>query len=421
MIGLRMNKARTKIGFQYFTSEEYFTNQYLNVWMPTLRQAGATEVYFSSGFDYAIPEDVIKCAIENDLTPSLHFTTELPTPQQANEIFFLFDLYAKWGIASVILGKKPNIKESWQITGWQNENLIDQFLNRLIPLVEYSIKVGLKPVLSPLQPGGNFWDTAFMELVMRGLELRRLKEILEQISLASFGYTYNRPLSWGMGGPERWSISKPYSTPKGDEDQLGFHNFEWIQAIGQKIVGKRLPVVILDAGFPASDDLQQYISSVQKILTALGYKERVDLSQNDQIKIDETIEVCAFSLDSLQEFHKGRMDVTAFEKIFLIKALQANKCSSEPKGKKPIRHYLLLPKHESGVPDVVLNKVKPFIKKFHPTIGFSLEEAQLASKVSIFPDPLLFSTTEINRLRSAGCVVQVLPENGIDIATSLQG
>jgi len=416
-----MDKVRTKIGFQYFTSEDYFTYQQLNVWMPILRQAGATVLYFSSGLDYAIPEDVIQCAIENDLTPSLHFTTELPTPQQVSEILYLFDLYAKWGVASVILGKKPNIKASWQITGWQNENLIDLFLDRLVPLMEHSIKVGLKPVLSPLQPGGNFWDTAFMELVLRGLEMRSLREILGQISLASFGYTYNKPLSWGMGGPERWSISKPYSTKEGHEDQLGFHNFEWIQTIGQKIVGKRLPVVILDAGFPESEDLQQYVTSVQKILTAFGYKERVDLSQNDQIKIDETIEVCAFSLDSLQKFHKGSMDVTSFGKIFLKNSIQANTHSSEPKGTKTIRHYLLLPKHESGVSDVVLNKVKPFIKKFHPTIGFSLEEAYLASKVSIFPDSLLFSTTDINRLRSAGCVVQVLPENGIDIATSLQG
>ena len=80
-----------------------------------------------------------------------------------------------------------------------------------------------------------------------------------------------------------------------------------------------------------------------------------------------------------------------------------------------------MPAYKTGVSDVVLSKVRPIIKKFQPTIGFSLEEAIWAHKVTIFPDSGLFPDEMINRLRLSGCVVDVLPESGIEIATSLQG
>jgi hypothetical protein len=72
------------------------------------------------------------------------------------------------------------------------------------------------------------------------------------------------------------------------------------------------------------------------------------------------------------------------------------------------------------VSDVVLNKVRPLIKKFRPTLGFSIEEALHAAKVTVFPDPNIFTAEQINKLRVAGCDVEILPQAGIEIATLLQ-
>jgi hypothetical protein len=88
---------------------------------------------------------------------------------------------------------------------------------------------------------------------------------------------------------------------------------------------------------------------------------------------------------------------------------------------KFLSHYLLLPSYASGVSDVVLNKIRPLIKNLKPTVGFSLEEALHASKVSIFPDPNIFKDEHIRTLRQAGCKVEILPNSGIEIATYLQG
>lgn len=415
-----MDKVVTEIGLQYFTSQEYLINQQLNSWLPSLQRIGASAVVFSAGFDFAVPEDVIQCAINNQLKPVVHFTTILPTAQHFGEVSYLFDLYAKWGVESVILGDKPNIRDSWGMGEWRHENLINQFLNRFVSLAQHSIEVGLIPVFPPLQPGGEFWDTAFLELALEGLKQRQVWRVLDDLVLSSYGYTFNKPLTWGRGGPERWSISKPYSTPEGQEDQLGFHNFEWMEAISQKVTRENLPVMILDAGSPGKGNLDNYLESVQKILNACQNRQSNEVIGDDLITMNESVSLCAFSLDTLDKCHGGKLDISTLEKIFGQRSVQEKMDMPQASNAKFIHHYLLLPKHESGVSDVVLNKVRPFIKKYQPTIGFSLEEASLAEKVSIFPDPLLFTTTEVNRLRSAGCVVQVLPESGIDIATSLQ-
>jgi len=415
-----MEKVITDIGFQYFTSQDYFINQQLNSWLPSLRRIGATAVVFSAGFDFAVPEDVIQCAINNQLKPIVHFTTTLPTAQYFGEISYLFDLYKKWGVESVILGDKPNIRDSWGMVEWHHEDLVNQFLNRFVPLAQHSVEVGLPPVFPPLQPGGEFWDTAFLELALEGLIKRQVLDVLDDLMLSSYGYTFNKPLTWGRGGPERWSISKPYSTPEGQEDQLGFYNFEWMQVVSQKVTRKNLPVMILDAGSPGKGNSENYLESVNKILNACQKGQSNGGRIGDELEINGSVASCVFSLDTLEKSHDGKLDISTLEKIFGHHSVQEKIDVSHDSNKKLLHHYLLLPKHESGVSDVVLNKVRPFIKKYQPTIGFSLDEASLAQKVSIFPDPLLFTTTEINQLRSTGCVVQVLPESGIDIATSLQ-
>jgi hypothetical protein len=79
-----------------------------------------------------------------------------------------------------------------------------------------------------------------------------------------------------------------------------------------------------------------------------------------------------------------------------------------------------LPAHTSGISDVILNKIRPLIKHRQTTVGFSPSEAKFARKVSIYPDPIVFSDEVIDELRSAGCTVEILPDSGIDIATMIQ-
>jgi hypothetical protein len=421
-----MTKTNQKIGFSYFTSPEFLVRKRVETWFPILRQLGGSLVVLESGFDRAIPEDVFQSAKNHSLEPIIHFTFELPLARKFNELSVLLDAYNKWGVKTVILGDKPNCKDAWPTAGWHYDNLVDHFLDRFIPLANYIAQIGMTPVLPPLQPGGDYWDTAFVELVLRGLKRRRLTSLLEKLNLSSYGYTFNRPLSWGAGGPERWSSSRPYLTPDGQQDQLGFQNFEWHQAMALRVTGKQIPVLILDAGAPGDEKLLQNqdraIESIQLILQACRGKENGEIASEDEYPVfNGSVLGCTFSMDSLLELMKDDLSIEVLHGIFKPEESEQAKNILTNTSLKQIEHYLLLPTHESGVSDVVLNKVRPIIKILRPTIGFSLEEAMSARKVSVFPDSVVFTDEKINRLRTAGCIVDILPQSGIEIATSLQG
>lgn len=418
-----MLNAKYKIGFSYFSSPEYLVSKELDTWMPNLSQLGASMVIFSAGFDRAIPEDAFISAGDNGLEPIVHLTSKLPLARKFNDVAILMDVYAKWGVDKIILGDKPNTKNAWPKAGWHYENLVDHFLDRFIPLATRAVQVGLNPVFPPLAPGGDYWDTAFLELILLGLSRRHLDDVIQKLILSSYGYTFNQPLTWGKGGPERWSASKPYLTPEGQEDQMGFHNFEWNQAMGQRTLGKEMPVIILNAGRPGNGAKKiapdVLIEDIQQILKAC--KEKPDEDASEKLpEFNEFVIGCNFSLDTLDQIVNGKLSFDDLQYIFGENRGGQSKSSTEKNKMKMITHYLLLPSHKSGVSDAVLNKVLPFIKKLHPTVGFSLEEATYARKVSVYPDSILFKSEQLDYLRSEGCFVEVLPQSGIDIATNLQ-
>ena len=327
------------------------------------------------------------------------------------------------GVNHIIFGDKPNTRQAWPVAGWHYENLVDHFIDRFIPLATFAVQKGAHPVFAPLHPGGDYWDTAFMELALTGLRQRRLDDILENLVLACYGYTFNKPLTWGNGGPQRWPFSKPYQTPDGQEDQCGFMNFEWAQAQSEKATGMKKPVMIINSGYPGTVFSQPESDVTLKAIRDIHYACRDEGTQGEDqvlINFDEFVLNVGFSLPTIEQTIGGEFSPKRLEELLQSEKLESEKMVAGDDTQKIIPHYLLLPSHASGVSDVVLNKVRPLIKKFHPTVGFSIDEAAHAQKVSIYPDPLLFSQEQINELRSLGCIVEELPETGIDIAMSLQ-
>jgi hypothetical protein len=422
--GMIMSQTIQNIGFSYFSGQDYLVQNKVETWFPFIKKLGATQLVLESEFDRAVPEDVVQYARENGMEPIIHFRSELPLARTFNDVATILDAYAKWDVKYVILGDKPNVKSAWPTAGWHFDHLVDHFLDRFIPLADYVERISMNPLLPPMQPGGDYWDTAFLEMTVQGLKRRQMTPLLEKLCLASYGYTFGHPLSWGEGGPERWSSSKPYFTPDGQEDQLGFQNFEWAQDVVNKVVGKRMPMLILDAGNPWLEPVElspeKVIESIQLILEACkGHENEAVIEQIDYPTLNGSILGCIFSLETIKKMMGEEVSISILQNIF--KSDRNPKSASSNVVQKQIKHYLLLPAHEAGVSDVVLNKVRPIIKQLRPTIGFSLEEAKTARKVSVFPDSLLFTDDKIKSLRAAGCIVEVLPQTGIEIATHLKG
>jgi hypothetical protein len=71
----------------------------------------------------------------------------------------------------------------------------------------------------------------------------------------------------------------------------------------------------------------------------------------------------------------------------------------------PIDHYLLLPSYDWGIPENVLDRIRPIIRETRPTIGFSLIEAMNARKVTVWNEDGAFSEHDLQMLREAGCQI----------------
>jgi hypothetical protein len=88
-------------------------------------------------------------------------------------------------------------------------------------------------------------------------------------------------------------------------------------------------------------------------------------------------------------------------------------------GEFQFSHYLLLPSFEWGVADWHLNVTRPFIKRHRPTVGFALEEALQAEKVTVVGGEEYFSEKQLTYLRNQGCLVRRIEGDGTKIASQL--
>ncbi len=86
---------------------------------------------------------------------------------------------------------------------------------------------------------------------------------------------------------------------------------------------------------------------------------------------------------------------------------------------RPISHYLLLPTFEWGSADWHLEAIQPFIKKYQPTIGFSPVEASHAKRVTVIGGASNVPESIIDGLLAAGCVVEQISGDGMNIASHM--
>ena len=85
----------------------------------------------------------------------------------------------------------------------------------------------------------------------------------------------------------------------------------------------------------------------------------------------------------------------------------------------PIDHYLLLPVYEWGIADFHLEVTRPFIQKYHPTIGFSVNEAAYARRITVIGGVETFSEELLENFRQSGSIVERISGDGTSIATQL--
>ena len=434
---------QSRIGFHYYTDTLHYAEKDLQTWLPILKKMKASWLVLQTSENRSIPEFFIRGLIEEGISPVIHFTVPLGANLE-KELFPLIYTYGKWGVHEAIFFDRPNLRSSWQDNAWAQADIVDAFANIYLPLANMAIDSGINPGLSPLYPGGSYWDTTFLKSVLEKFISRRQSSVMNNLFLSAYGWYNHHSLDWGAGGPQKWINAKPYQTPQGEQDHKGFRINEWYSSIAHTVTGKRYPIILLGAGIPCDpaqanlinfrwDNHAELNMAISRLLEGeLVLNPEQNGAYLKPIK-DEVMACCFYKLAS--DLKPGEMDFAWYhgtqanipvtnEYLNWIDINSGQIDSpvakiSHPDSGRSISHYLLLPVYEWGIADWQLDVIRPFVKKYQPTIGFSIEEASMADQVTVLGSRQSFSDSDLNRLRENGCKVVQITGDGTSIATQM--
>lgn len=517
---LPLPQYNNRLGFHYFPDTLHYRDNDLETWLPELKTLGSSWLTLIAPNSRAIPESFVKGLLTAGIEPVLHFQLPLDPVPSVNDVRLLFESYARWGVHYACLFDRPNVRSAWSPASWVQNNLVERFLDNFIPLAQAALESGLVPVFPPLEPGGDYWDTAFLRLALHGIQRRGAGDLLENLVLGAYAWTGKRRLDWGAGGPERWPLARPYDEIPDSEDQRGFRIFEWYLAISKTILREPLPVILLaggtrpgdsgcdtqsadlsshsqrnlaiaelmadggivfdpvnhetlepvpdevlacnfwllnaDAGSPDSKDAWfrpdgatlPVVGAFWGWLAGRKLREQESMFHaggNSSNHDDQDDKQEYFDLDDLHAHPKYTADsvnepipvpVPDPETVLaeaIIEAPQPNDITLSPiertapimdqagddERQRIISHYLLLPSYDWGVSDWHLEVIRPYVRSLRPTVGYSVEEAAYAWRVTVIGGPGSYPQGTLSTLRQAGCIVEEIGGDGMDIASQL--
>jgi len=411
---------------------------------------GTSWITLLAPVDRAIPENFLRGLINVKIEPIVQFQPPLDQKPDTRTLHLLFKNYAKWGVRYVVLFDRPNTRRVWGSPDWGQSDLTESFLDIYLPIAEIALQTGLTPVFPPLEPGGDYWDTAFLSAALKGISRRCTKNFINKLVLGAYAYVEDQPINWGAGGPDRWPLARPYHTSKDQQDQRGFYIFNWYLQIAEAILGDSVPIILFGAGkrrniMDTSEDT--YLLEVEHAKHNLMLAKLVcdHITAEPEVAefepIPSQVIACNFwlltatresphvsnawfqpdgnALTIVEVMYKWLTDqsVRNWEHSTQVPEL-ASQTSSQHNG-SAIEHYLLLPLYDWGVSEWYLDVVRPFILKHKPTVGFSPAEAARAQRVTVIGNEEVISEQIIEDLRRAGCRVNRISGDGTDIASVL--
>ena len=438
------SSLRSRLGFHYFPDTFHYRESDLQTYLPEWMSLGMNWLTLQAPTDRAVPEYFINGLVNNRIEPILQFNFSLAQPPAVEEIQLMLESYSRWGVRLVQFFDRPNARSSWSSSTWAQQNLVDRFLDRYLPFANLALDKGLIPVMPPLQPGGSYWDTAFLRSTLESLERRKQNRVLQSLVLSAYAWTNNHPLDWGAGGPDAWPNAHPYMEDPSVQDQRGFHIYDWYESITQAVLQKSVPTILYGLGAPsdpAQSGLPLSIGEHTDLNLTLARMLSGDITNTDNKNaqslspvpsnvlcgcfwLQSAAEKSAFINQAWFRPDGSQMPIVDRLRSWLIshneeKPAAAHSIPTKKDPFHPISHYLLLPVQEWGVADWKIDAIRPFMKRSRPTVGFSFEEAALATRVTVFGGENVFPEEKLNDLRRAGCYVERVGGDGIKIASIL--
>ncbi len=437
----------TRIGIQYFQDSNHYREQDASLWIPKLQALGLSWLVLSATTERAIPEYFINALVEAGIEPVMHFKAISMSSSLPDEVCTLVEPYAKWGVKHAILFDRPNCRRFWQSQAWMQSDLVERFLDAFIPTAEVVQKSGISPVFPPLEPGGDYWDTAFLREALQGIVRRDVNQLSDNLTLGAYVSPGINPLSWGAGGPERWPGAKPYSTFGDQQDQRGFYIFSWYQSIAQAVFDKTLPIILLESNSVESNQLSKNTSAesdkehdnqclaIARLLTENFGSAPSSLTEDTSLFDPIPEEVLSFNYCLLSASSEGDQVAQAWfqpdgSALPIVDLFQQWKTKTPQQSVKKsisvdrpstlsLSHYVLIPECHEDLLAYYLNYLKGYFLKYKPVMGFSVDEALLANKITVVGDIQQYPAGTLEKILGSGCEVEQLFRDGTNIASSI--
>jgi hypothetical protein len=405
-----MTLSTARLGWYYNPEDVHYTQVDLATWLPELKALGAHWLVMKASPARAVPEAFILGLKEAGIEPVIHIPSRVGSLTERT-LKPLLGSYQQWGVRYVIVYDRPNLRINWDSADWGRKALVERFIDHCLPLLIAQADLGLEPVFPALEPGGDYWDLAFLEAALESIARRGQRDLLERLTLATYAWTYGKPIEWGTGGSAQWPEAQPYHTPPGCENHLGFNLYEWYAEVASKVLGEPLPMLVVAGGALPSGEEQSpksdpHIEQNVSIVRSLGSTQIPETLLNFSFyHLWSTPENTEHASAWFHTQHEPRPIVAAARRLSSLSTK-----SPPPDVVKPLSHYLLLPEKLGDHSDVAWQEIYPFVLSQQPVVGFSVHEARMAKKVTIYGDAASVPSSVEQALQAEGCTVERLTD-----------
>lgn len=413
-------KRNRKIGFHYYPDSSHYTVRDQNHWLPVLERLGASWLTLVADPATPIPASFLQALRDSEIEPIVEIAHSPAMKVERQTLMAHANHYAKNGVRYITFLREPNLESGWSVGEWQKPRLVERFATLLLPALESFTEAGLYPLLPPLHPGGDYWDTAFLTEMLDIVAKRGSKPLLNRLGVCLHHYSFNRPLSWGQGGAAQWKASRPFRTI--GEDHRGWRLWEWYDEIVRTKLGRSVPLIsgaggaLLNshdqADLPATT-IEQHTERNLALLRTMQNGETPDYLFN----LNFWLLTAEPSHPAYEQawFRSDGSYLPIVEKVQASFAAPTQNTMVEKGTPNGINHYLLLPQWEWGVSSLHWETVLPFVQQTKATVGFQMGEAKRANRVTVFIGAQGYDERVVGELQSAGCMVEAIPAP--DLAT----
>jgi hypothetical protein len=263
-------KNDTGLGFHYYPDTQHYSPHDLERWLPELKHMGTSWLVLWSSVDPPIPEFFLQGLVRNEIEPLVRVMTPAFQPLDASQVEDLFGAYARSGVHYVEVFCEPNCASKWSPQAWYRPSIVEKYLDLLTPCLERMQATGLYPFFPALRPGGDYWDLSFLDTALQALVSRQGTSLVDNMVVGMHNHAFDRPLTWGQGGQERWPLARPYFTARGSEDHLSFNLFEWYDEVIRAAVGRSLPLLCMGSAVAG----EPYSGAASPVSTSEEYASR---------------------------------------------------------------------------------------------------------------------------------------------------